>query len=578
MNPARHPSSAFGAVLQPQHLGKLLKAGIGTLCVLALAPGGIAAQVAKRPNVLLITTDQQQVAATSAAGNPWLKTPHMDSIAAQGVYFTKSYCAFPLCSPSRSALHTGRTPHEIKVDRNSVPIDPAVPLSGQVFRAAGYDTGYAGKWHLPNPYPSDGIAGFEVLNKTTRQGKLAHDVDEATMNAAIEFLKRKHDKPFYLVVSFINPHDICLLAGEKSPLMGEVWKKYQPPADAQLPPLPANFGKTGSGPGPLQSKHEEWDEKHWQRYRYAYYRMVEDVDQQVGRVLETLRQIGQEEQTLIVFTSDHGEGLGSHRWTGKMMFYEEEAAVPLIVSWKGVTPPGRMDRNHLVSTLDVLPTLCDYAGIQPPPLMRGESLRAVIEKPEQPGHEFVVSEMAGGGAGRAGRSFMVRTKQYKYMLLPGAGQVEMFFDLQEDPGEMKNLAADKAAGRELERHRQLLAQWKKTTEEDKYPVQGQQARARRRNAKRRNGNGCCMTVWSQSSFEGQGDQHIVFAQSNDQGKTWSPPKIIAGPARAGEGFSANWGCAAGEQVRPHLCALLPERPQMGRGPERFDSAHRHLQR
>jgi len=178
------------------------------------------------------------------------------------------------------------------------------------------------------PLSSDGIAGFEVLNKTTRQGKLAHDVDEATMNAAIEFLKRKHDKPFYLVVSFINPHDICLLAGEKSPLRDEVWKKYQPAADAQLPPLPANFGKPGAGPGPLQVKHPEWDENQWQRYRYAYYRMVEDVDQQVGRVLETLRQIGQEDQTLVVFTSDHGEGLGSHRWTGKMMFFEEEAAVP----------------------------------------------------------------------------------------------------------------------------------------------------------------------------------------------------------------------------------------------------------
>jgi arylsulfatase A-like enzyme len=480
MNLARRPSSVFGAVLPPRHFLNSLKLEIGALCVLALAPLGSAAQVPKRPNVLLITTDQQQVTATSAAGNSWLKTPHMDSIAAHGVYFTRSYCAFPLCSPSRSALHTGRTPHEIKVDRNSVRIDPAVPLSGQVFRAAGYDTGYAGKWHMPSPYPSDGIAGFEVLNRTTRQGKLAHDVDEATMNAAIEFLKRKHDKPFYLVVSFINPHDICLLAGEKSPLMDEVWKKYQPPADAQLPPLPANFGKAGSEDAPRGVKHEQWDDNHWQRYRYAYYRMVEDVDRQVGRVLETLRQFGQEEQTVIVITSDHGEGLGSHRWTGKMMFYEEEAAVPLIVSWKGVTPAGRMDRNHLISTLDVLPTLCDYAGIQPPPSMRGESLRAVIEKPEQAGHEFVVSEMAGGGAGRAGRSFMVRTEQYKYGLLPGAGRTEMFFDLHNDPGEMKNLAADKAAASELERHRQLLAQWRKTTEEDKYPLQaGSQAKRKK---------------------------------------------------------------------------------------------------
>jgi arylsulfatase A-like enzyme len=480
MNLTTHRSASFCSGFQPRRLFHFLQAGIGGLCILALVPGIQAAQAAKRPNVLLITTDQQQVAATSAAGNRWLKTPHMDSLAAHGVYFTKSYCAFPLCSPSRSALHTGRTPHEIKVDRNSVPIDPSVPLSGQVFRAAGYDTAYAGKWHMPDPYPSDGIAGFEVLNQTTRQRKLAHDVDEATMNAAIEFLKRKHAKPFYLVASFINPHDICLLAGETSPLLAEVWKKYQPSADAKLPPLPANFGKAGDGSSPRGVKHAEWDENHWQRYCYAYYRMVEDVDRQVGRVLETLRQIGQEDQTLIVFTSDHGEGLGAHRWTGKMMFYEEEATVPLIVSWKGVTPAARMDRDHLVSTLDVLPTLCDYAGIQPPPLVRGASLRAVIEKPEQPGHEFVISEMAGGGAARAGRNFMVRTKQHKYMLLPGTDRTELFFDLQADPYEMKNLAADPAVTSALERHRQLLAQWKKTTEEDKYPLQaGQQAKGKK---------------------------------------------------------------------------------------------------
>ena len=467
-------------IKQQQHLRNVLNAGIAILCLLALAPGALAAQAAKRPNVLLITTDQQQVAATSAAGNPWLKTPHMDSLAAHGVYFTKSYCSFPLCSPSRAALHTGRTPHEIKVDRNSVPIDPAVPLSGQVFRAAGYDTGYAGKWHMPDPYPRDGIAGFEVLNQTTRQGKLAHDVDEATMNAAIEFLKRKHDKPFYLVVSFINPHDICLLAGETSGLLAQVWKKYEPATDAQLPPLPANFGKPGEKFSPRGVKHAQWDENHWQRYRYAYYRMVEDVDQQVGRVLDTLRQVGLEDQTLVVFTSDHGEGLGSHRWTGKMMFYEEEVAVPLIVSWKGVTPAGRVDQSHLVSTLDVLPTLCDYAGIQPPPSMRGESLRTVIEKPGRPGHEFVVSEMAGGATGRAGRNFMVRTKQFKYMLFPGTPRTELFYDLQADPAEMQNLVADKAVTKELERHRQLLSQWKKTTEEDKYPLQtGQQAKRKK---------------------------------------------------------------------------------------------------
>jgi arylsulfatase A-like enzyme len=168
MNPAKHPSSALDPALRPRNLFHLWKAGTGILCLLALVPAGQAAPAGRHPNILLITTDQQQVTATSAAGDPLVKTPHMDSLAAQGVYFTRSYCAFPLCSPSRSALHTGRTPHEIKVDRNSVQIDPAMPLSGQVFRAAGYDTAYAGKWHMPNPYPTDGIAGFEVLNRTTR--------------------------------------------------------------------------------------------------------------------------------------------------------------------------------------------------------------------------------------------------------------------------------------------------------------------------------------------------------------------------------------------------------------------------
>jgi arylsulfatase A-like enzyme len=199
---------------------------------------------------------------------------------------------------------------------------------------------------------------------------------------------------------------------------------------------------------------------------------MEDVDGQVGRVLEALRQAGQEESTLVVFTSDHGEGLASHHWTGKMMFYDQEASVPLIVSWKGVTPPKRIDRGHLVSTLDVLPTICDYAGVEPPPHVRGESLRAVIEKPDAPGHEFVASEIAGGMGGQ-GRAFMIRTKKYKYVVFPASGaaeKAEMLFDMESDPGEMKNLASDAALASELERHRKLLDQWKKTTEEDKYPV------------------------------------------------------------------------------------------------------------
>jgi arylsulfatase A-like enzyme len=362
-------------------------------------------------------------------------------------------------------------PHEIGMDHNSMAIDSKIPLSGQVFREAGYDTGYAGKWHCPEVYPTGSIAGYDSLNTTTRVGKLAQVVDEGTMNAAVEFIRRKRDKPFIAVASFINPHDICLPAGENSPILDQLWQRYQPPAGAELPPLPANFGETQDAPEALRRRprHDQWDENHWRRYIYAYYRMMEDVDRQVGLVLQALRQTGQEENTIVVFTSDHGEGLASHRWTGKMMYYQEEAAVPLIVSWKGVTPAGRIDREHLVSALDVLPTICDYAGVKGPAVMRGQSLRPVIEKPQEGGHEYVVSEMANGPA----RSFMVRTKKYKYMVFPGANgqKQEMFFDMPADPGEMKNLAAQPALATEIDRHRKLLADWNKLTEEASHPIQ-----------------------------------------------------------------------------------------------------------
>ncbi len=442
-----------------------------------------------RPNVLLITTDQQRVDAASVVGNKWLNTPHLDALAARGVYFTKSYCSYPLCSPSRGSLHTGRFPHEIGVDHNRMSIAASVKVSGQLFQEAGYETAYVGKWHLPEVYPAEGIPGFTSLNNITRQGKLARDVDEATMQAAIEFLKQKRDKPFFLAVSFINPHDICLLAGEDSPLLDEVWQKYGPPAGAELPPLPASFHLPEREPQWLlnrRPKHPHWDENHWRRYIYAYYRMVEDVDRQIGGVLQALRETGQEDNTLVVFTSDHGEGLGCHRWTGKMMFFDAEAAVPLIVSWKGKTPAGRIDREHLVSTVDVLPTICDYAGIQPPAEVRGRSLRPIIENPTAPWRSYVVSEMARTPV--LGRSFMVRSDRYKYMLLPGTGgkPLEMLFDLENDPDELRNLVEEPKLENVLKQHREWLAEWRKVTEEEKYPVlpSPKEARPRAQRAKR----------------------------------------------------------------------------------------------
>ncbi|MHC4638817.1 MAG: sulfatase/phosphatase domain-containing protein, partial [Planctomycetota bacterium] len=132
-------------------------------------------------------------------------------------------------------------------------------------------------------------------------------------------------------------------------------------------------------------------------------------------------------------------------------------------------PAGRIDREHLVSALDVLPTICDYAGIEGPAVMRGRSMREIIEKPHQPGHEYVVSEMAFKGWER---SFMLRTNRYKYMVFPRprGERIEMFFDMQTDPGEMKNLAGQTEYAAEIERHRKMLKEWNELTAEDKYPI------------------------------------------------------------------------------------------------------------
>ena len=234
---------------------QLIGTGAAGLCTLALGgktSGGRGQETAQRADHHhrpAAGRRDERGRATSGSRRPtWTRSPPTGCISRTPIV------PYPLCSPSRSALHTGRTPHEIGVDHNNLPIDPKTPLSGQVFRAAGYDTGYAGKWHCPNSYPTDGIAGFEVLNKTTRTGQTGPRRGRGDDERGHRVPPAQARQALPAVVSFINPHDICLLAGETSPLLDEVWKRYQPPAGAELPPLPANFGDTQGLPAGIQSQ------------------------------------------------------------------------------------------------------------------------------------------------------------------------------------------------------------------------------------------------------------------------------------------------------------------------------------
>lgn len=419
---------------------------------------------ANKPNILFIITDQQSLKAMSDSNGPYIKTTAMDSIAANGVRFENSYCTSPVCSPSRSSLLTSRMPHETGVNYNNMTIDPAIANMGRIFRQAGYETVYTGKWHLPGVF-QDNTPGFKTLpfecEGTTRYGD---NTDGPIADEAVKFIKSKHNQPFLLVVSLQNPHDVChcISSGKKC---------AKPPNISSAPLLPVNFAVDPNEPELLKKRRQQtyyggqlrytkdWDENDWRTYLYSYYRLIEHVDAEVGKVLNALRQAGLEEDTLIIFTSDHGEGMAAHKWVVKLCLYEEPATVPLIVSFKAVTPAGVVDKGHLVSGLDVLPTMCDYAGIKAPGNIRGESLRDIIEKPNSKGHDFVVTELAPDTMNHDFKARMLRTSRYKYIAFSHGKNNEQLFDLKNDPGETKNLARDSSMKTVLNGHRNLLSRW-----------------------------------------------------------------------------------------------------------------------
>ncbi len=456
-------------------------AGLGPAARAAPAPR--MAHPDRPPNLLFIFTDQQTIHAMSAAGNPWVQTPAMDSLCRIGVRFEQSYCADPVCGPSRGSLVTGRLPHETGVNFNGEPPDPSIETLGERLRTAGYRTVWGGKWHLPESYPlrnyagqTDTVPGFELLpfyDPTMEWGwGRGDDTDGPLADAAVRFLRRRQDEPFFLSVSFHNPHDICYY-----PLNPALFPPLPHPDAA--PPLPPNAAINPNEPeyvrdcrertyyGSEIHKTRDWSDAQWRAYRYAYYRMTERVDRQVGRVLAALEYAGLEENTWVVFTSDHGDGVGAHRWAAKLSLYEESTCVPMIVARPGTLRGNRVDRTHLVSGLDICPTFCEMAGIEPPPRQRGQSLLPVLRDPgRRSDREFVVAELATDPKRPDRKGRMIRDSRYKYNLYSYGARNEQLFDLRTDPGETTNLAAESTHRDVKEALRRSLDRWMEETDDD----------------------------------------------------------------------------------------------------------------
>lgn len=428
--------------------------------------------VAPRPNILYIMTDQQHAGMMSSAGNRWLKTPAMDSLAAAGVRFEQAYASNPVCIPARTSMITGRYPSFFGIQSNQAGPLPPEAVShalGHLLRAAGYRTVFGGKTHWPRRLPAES-AGFEYLTADER---------EELADRCAAFLRGRHEQPFLLVASFINPHDICYMAidaytrAENLPPMypsSVIERKClaeamaPPPGVSRrefferlCPPLPPNHAPTRGEP-PAFSQfgsfrgwvRKNWTEEDWRLHRWAYCRLTERVDREIARVLDALRETGLDRSTLVIFSSDHGDMDGAHKFEHKSLPYEESARVPFIVSWPGQIPAGRADRRHLVCAgVDLLPTLCDYAGATPPPGLPGRSLRPELEAASLRGwREDLVIECTGGRS--------LRTQRFKYTVWEGRPPHEMLFDMEKDPGETVNVAGERAYAAELAAHRRLL--------------------------------------------------------------------------------------------------------------------------
>ena len=435
---------------------KLLQAGGAGVAAAALPALGAAPAKpkapGKRPNVLLILCDQLGLDAIGAHGFADARTPNLDRLVRGGTTFLESHSTNPVCSPARSSIMTGCMPVETGVITNGRPIHASRPNVGQWLRRSGYETLYCGKWHLPGGYQAK-IDGFDVLPAGMGQGDLG---DTIVSNACAAWLKNRGRggpaaaKPFLMVASFMQPHDICYWGNARANRMPPNLPLPFERLRGRLPKLPPNHRSRPKEPQRLaQRRVREYTEDMWRYYLYIYARQVEMLDADVGRVLDAVEAAGLGDETVILFTADHGDGRARHLHVSKWYPYDEAVKVPMVVSCPGRVAEGAKDAVHLVSGVDVMPTICDYAGVEPPKTCRGRSLRPLSEGRRVPWRECVVSEWMVQGR-------MVRTPRYKYARYEG-DPVEMLFDMQADPWETKNLAEEAGHAALLGKHRKLLA-------------------------------------------------------------------------------------------------------------------------
>ncbi len=437
----------------------------------------VVSAASERPNILLILPDQMRASAMGCMGNAEVQTPHIDRLASEGVLFKKTYANVPVCCPARAILMTGTYPHVNGMVANDLRLKESHVTIAEILRDQGYQTGFVGKWHLDGGPRDPGFVppgerrqGFDFwaayechhnhfnptyFRDTPEIIQINRFEPEASCDFAVEFLrKQSKDKPFFLTVQMGPPHDPY---GAPE----EYMKKYDPekltPPVNWQPNSEANVKSTRrlQRPGMPQIPTVP---KGGKEEIAAYYAAITALDDQVGRLLTTLKETGQDENTIILFTSDHGDMLGSHGMRRKRKPHDESARVPGILRWPGHIPAGRKV-DTLFSHIDMPPTLLKLVGITPPQHMQGSDLSPVALGKTEEGPEAVLLQIfVPFNPDQIAKPWRgIITARHTYARYEDSPWV--LFDDQQDPHQMKNLIEDTALVQKLDD--QLAALMKK---------------------------------------------------------------------------------------------------------------------
>ncbi|MCC6457070.1 MAG: sulfatase-like hydrolase/transferase [Caldilineaceae bacterium] len=450
--------------------------------------------MANRPNLLYIHSDQHNAQVLGCAGDPLVETPNLDRLAAGGALFSNVYCTSPICVPSRMSMLTGRHPYQNQVWTNNHLLDSGIPTLAHSMGAAGYHPVLIGRMHSIGPdqlhgYAErqvgdhsgnflggapvdrgvlDGTAGPERVSlERSGAGQSAYQVhDEDVAAAAVNTLNRLgvqkrafgEIEPFSLSVGFMLPHPPYVARCED-------YERY-----AEQMTMPTRPERHEQVQHPYIRRWREYtgivevSESEVCRARAAYWGLVHRVDELVGQVLAALVENGLAENTLIVYTSDHGDMQGEHGLWWKHVFYEESVRVPLIVHWPGVIPAGqRCDR--VVSALDVTATMLDALQAPALPGSPGRSFLGLVSvaRPTPDWEDVAFSEYVADQYTPDGESYHRMVRQGAWKLVYYEGMEPQLFNLAEDPGEMQDRAADPSCRQiRAELTERVLADWSPT--------------------------------------------------------------------------------------------------------------------